>query len=516
MESEVLVSRGLDGELLRDPAFRFGGTTLAAHNGTTIDNQYDTGGSTPTTTDPVVYTALEGDQVGRCSGINADGEGWTLDVTSLTDNTTVYKFSCFLKAVGGAAGKTVDVVLEGLTPTGTGGDSTTLALTTDWQRVQLIGAFDFSDLSTVRRLRVSGKSGEGWGTGGPYEFHTDCVHLCGVISATLQGIEYSIDGVNFASEIEYLDAIDRPAGEVLDDIAKSCGGWFRENGRGVLVFEDFDDRDPALDAILRLTDDPQDGGHMYALTEYREPTGSMANRVRVGSYGDVTPVLSPDPKGARSNRIRIVWSLEPAGRTIAQNTLYTYYADYAAEGDEGGESESSLILRRGIAGTLPAGSWTADSGISTPYVVNYGRGGVVYLRGESGGSATLHWLAVGGRLQQRNTSERTFMETGSGEPVLVLDMPLQGYRTPVMGSVRDWASTKYSKGPPIVTLKLRGNTDQTRTDWVLAAYPGLPVWLRHKLGPGAFMLDGLFFVESVTLRHEPGDYPEVVLGLEEA
>lgn len=523
-EAEVLAARGLGGELIRDGAFRFGGTALVAYNGTTIDNQYDTGLSTPSSDDPIEYEALEGDQVSRCSGMDADDEGWKLDVTSDTDNTTLYRCTVFLRGIGGAVGKQVTLIMEGLTPAGTG-DSVDHTLTSGWAQVELTAKFDTGDSSTVRQLRVRGKAGEGFDAGGPYEFQTDGLHLVKTLEgggrvlpfAEPHAIQYQIVGSNYTAEIEYLDAIDRSAGAVLDEVAKSVGGWYRENGSGELIFEDFDDRAPsAFAARLRLTDDPNDGGFGYGLTAYEEPTGSLANRVRVGSYGDVTVLESPAPKGTTSNRIRITWSLEPVPRAIAQNTLYTYFADYVAEGDEAEESQSSLILRRGIAGTLGPGTWTADDGVSTPYLINYGRGGTVKLRGESGGAATLYWLATGGRIQQRNTSERTFVETGSGEPLLELDMPGQGFQTTLMGQVRDWANTKYSKGPPTVSLTLTGTPDPALLDNILGREPGTPVWLRHIVGPYAFAVDGLFFVEGWALRHDPGQYPELTLDLEEA
>lgn len=517
MDNSVLLSRDLDGEIFWDGAFRVGGTPLISLNGTTIDNTYDTGLSTPSTYDPEEYTAMEGDNVSRCSGIDADGDGWTVDVTADTDNLTLYRFACFLKGVGGSIGKDVDLVLEGLTPAGGTGASGALTLTAQWQHVELVGTFDAEvDLSTVRRIRVQGRAGEGWGSGGPYEFLTDCIHMTGAVSVVAPGIGYSIDGANFAAEIEYLDAIDRSAGAVLDELSKSVGGWFREDGQGRLVFEDFGDRAPDLLARLRLTDNPIDGGHAYGLTDYREPTGSLANQVRVGSYGDVTVIQSLPPVGLFAFTIRILWSLEPVPRTILQDAVHLYRADYAAEGDELAESQSSLILRRGIAGTYPTGSWGTHSGVQTPYVLNFGRGGIALLQGQTSGSGTLYWLAVGGRLQQRNTSERSFVATGDGEPVMELDMPAQGFQTALMTSVMNWASTKYGKGPPTISLKLEGNADPARLDHILSAVPGLPVYFRHKLGPYAFMLDGRFFVEAVTLRHDPEGLPSVTLDLEEA
>ena len=198
-------------------------------------------------------------------------------------------------------------------------------------------------------------------------------------------------------------------GVKLRELAASVGGWLYENGSGQLVFEDYSQRDPAVVSIpkLRLSDVPEDG-FGYVIKDFNSPAASLANTVKVGSYGDVHALPGPSDANAK-----VVWSLEPASIALSADALRIFFADYVSEDDALG----GLIARRAGAFALPNGGWAADDGVGTPYLVNYGRSGEVVLKAPGGGQ-TAYRLLIGARPQNRQTTERAFITVGSGQPIM--------------------------------------------------------------------------------------------------
>ena len=132
-----------------------------------------------------------------------------------------------------------------------------------------------------------------------------------------------------------------------------------------------------------------------------------------------------------------------------------------------------------------------------------------------GGGLTIFRLLVGARVQNRQTTERAFLEVGSGEPILELDMPAQGLRTTAMSDMADWALQKYSNSPATMEVTLTG-ASLARLLEIFGRDVGLPVWVRHVLGPGNLAVDALFYTEGIKFDWTAGQHPRVALSLEEA
>ncbi len=319
-------------------------------------------------------------------------------------------------------------------------------------------------------------------------------------------MDVSTLGTKWVTEIEYIDAFHWSAGSTLEDLAKSVGGWMREDGSGVIIFEDYSQRDPAVISVpkLRLSDVPEEG-FIYGLSSYSEPAASLAGTVKVGSLGNVH--VLPGPGGLDT---KVVWSLEPASIALAADEEQTYLADYVGED----ASVGGLIARRAGTGGIPVAGWGTVDGVATPFVKNYGRSGDVVLKGPGGG-LTIFRLLVGARVQNRQTTERAFLEVGSGEPILELDMPAQGLRTTAMSDMADWALQKYSNSPATMEVTLTG-ASLARLLEIFGRDVGLPVWVRHVLGPGNLAVDALFYTEGIKFDWTAGQHPRVALSLEEA
>lgn len=493
IDAKHSTSKGLAGGLLEDGAFRIGADAWVAHNGTTIDTTFDTGSGGD---DPIVYAALEGDNVMRITGIDAQFEGAKIDVTAKTQTGKEYSLACGVKGVGGSIGKRVRIAGHTL--------QDQVTLTGDWQYIRTAGG---SYATSPREIIVETVLDD-WTTGGPFEFYVDIVH--GVEVADFFNnhiIDFTTLGTKWGVDLEYLDAFHRSAGPLLRELAASVGGWFYENGAGSVVFEDYSQRDPAVISIptLRLSDEAE-GGFGFRLLSYNEPMGIGAGQVKVGSFGDVHALPAPSDAQAK-----IVWSLEPVPISLAANEQRTFFADHVSED----ESVGGLIARRPQAVALPLGGWAVSSeGVQTPYAESYGRSSDVVIK-DGGGAVAIARLLIGARVQHRQQTERVFHTQGSDEPTLEIEMPAQGDRTQIMQDVATWAFNKYNKGPAVVEVQLDGISTEKLLN-IFGRSMGEPTWLHHKTGSGAFGLEGLFYIEGMTISYHEKEVPTLRLRLEEA
>jgi hypothetical protein len=490
---------GLTGEALRDGAFRFAGDTWTDVGTPTSSNQgLDTG--TPAGDDPLVYDALEGDKVMEI-GVDLIGDGRETNlITNLTPGKP-YHISCFMQAGNaGASGKSCKLSAIGtLTSVQT---ATAIINTGIWTYFSLNVTLTAGETNLWVRIQSDETfTGKIW---------VDGVHVSPIYSGTgtPQVVKSDLPiGTKWSTQIEYFDAFHRRAGLVLDELAASVGGWYYEAGDGDLVFEDYSRRDPTDPILniptLRLSDAPEDG-QAYRLSNFDEPPSSLARTVRVSSFGDVSAL--PAPAG---DRAKIAWSLEPVPLALGANVLRTFFADYPADGEAG-----AIIARRAVPLALAVSGWAADSGVATPYVINYGRAGDLKIKAPGGGQ-TIYRLLVGARAQARQTTERSSIEVGSGDPVMDLEMPGQGSRTQAMTDLATWAENKYSIGPAVVEVQISGADTESLLD-VLGREIGEPVWLKHKTGQAHFGIDALFFCEGLVLNARAVDVPVLTMTLEEA
>lgn len=527
IEGSIAEKRGQTREVILDGAMRYGGDSYTARNGANVTEQYDTGidGGGGSADDPESFEALEGDNVLR-TGANATEEGWELDVTSLVTNTEHVTAGIFVRAEdGGADGRQLDFVT--VAKDGGGADISkepqTVTLTQNWQYVSLGNKqFDGADAGVTRVLRLETKSTDSSWNAAEEFFWADCTHLCAAEPSGLKDriLEHTLRGTKWtATELEYLDAFERSAGSLLEELAKSVGGWFFEDGEGSFVFEDYSQRDNDVVTIprLRLTDIPQDG-EGYDLKGYSEPAASLAGVVRVGSFGAVTVQKAP------SNQFsKIVWAMEPRIQALSANEERTFSAIYTNEGPQGG-----LIARRARSLAIPLGGWATLGGVQTPFARNYGRGGEVVVKAPGGGQ-TIFALVLGARIQNRETTERSFITFGGDvSPVMELDMPAQGFKTDAMLSLLVWALVKYNASPATIEVTLTGASLALLLVIVgrgvhspisfggVDGGIGLPVWVRHVQGQGNLAIDALFYTESMKLEWAAGGHPKLHLSLEEA
>jgi len=490
---------GLTGEAMRDGAFRFDGDVwTSVGTPTSFDQSLDTG--TPAGDDPVAYDALEGDNVMEI-GVDAIGDGKETNLIANLTPGKPYHISCFMQAGNaGAHNKSVKLSAIG---TLTAVQTTTAIISTGiWTYMSLTVTLTAGETNLWVRIQSDETfTGKIW---------VDGVHVSPIYSGTgtPQVVKSDLPiGSKWSVQVEYIDAFHRRAGLVLDELAASVGGWYYEAGDGDLVFEDYSRRDPTDPILntptLRLSDAPEDG-QLYLLQDYQEPPSSLARTVKVGSHGDISAV--PAPAG---DRAKIAWSLEPVPLALGANALRTFFADYATDGEAG-----PLIARRAGAAALPISGWAADNGINTPYLINYGRSGDVKIKAPGGGQ-TIMRLLVGARVCARQATERSFVQVGSGDPVMELEMPGQGSRTQAMTDLATWAENKYSVGPAVVEVRIRGVDTESLLD-VLGREIGEPVWLKHKTGQGHFGIEGLFFCEGLRLDAEATGVPVLTMTLEEA
>lgn len=500
IEGPLADSIGLDGEVFEDGGNRYGGDAIVAEAGTTVDKTYDNNSGD----DPETWNAMEGDNVVRVTVFTGVGQGWKLDVTAATKFDSRYRFGVFVRAGNaGTSGQEVQLKIKqgGFTQL-----SAVITLSdTVWKYLSFIPTFETAD--ATREVFVV-TVGSGWGSGD--EFWTDSHHMTEphqAVSPTKSLLPLILLGTKWTGDLEYIDAFEKSAGSVLEEIAKSVGGWMYENGDGDLVFEDYTRRDNAVVTIpeLRLSDEAADG-LAYDLESYSEPAGSLAGVVRVGSLGDVT--VQPAPAGATYKN---AWQLEPhSPPQFAANEIRSFKATYTVEGESG-----PVIARRATMVVFPASGWVSENGVQTPWIKNYGRSGDITIKAPGSVKTMVH-LIVGARIASREQNERSFIEFGGDvTPVMALDMPAQGFKTVDMNNLLIWALNKYNASPATASVVIEG-VDLARLLEIFGRDLGLPVWLRHVTGPGNLAVDELFYTEAIKIELTAGRHPRLTLGLEEA
>ncbi len=506
LEGPVADSIGLDGEVFKDGANRYGGDAILAFNAT-VDKEFDTGkagGGGGTSDDPEQWDAMEGDNVVRVTGLTGASQGWKLDVSAVTKFDSSYRVGVFVRA-GNAQTSGQDVRLriqQGINIKE--GDPITLSDTV-WKYLSFIEPF--SGVDDLRQVFVL-SDGAGWGAGD--EFWTDCHHMTEPYqsaSPLVSLLPLVTIGTKWTGDLEYVDAFEESGGSVLELVAKSIGGWLYENGDGDIVFEDYTRRDNAVVTIpkLRLSDIPQ-GGHYYDLESYSEPAGSLAGVVRVGSLGNITVQPAPDA----GTTAKVIWQLEPhSPPQFSANEIRTFTATYTSEGDSGG-----LIARRAVVIAVPGAGWAVEQ-VQTPYVRNYGRAGQVVFKAP-GSTKNLVFCFIGARINSREVTERSFIEFGGDvSPIMELDMPAQGYKTTAMNDLLIWALVKYNASPASMEVVLSGASIPRLLE-IFRPTIGLPVWVEHVQGAGNLGLSALFYTEGIKFELEAGRHPRVTLTLEEA
>lgn len=502
VESEVAERiTGLTGEAILDPARRIDADTWVVPTGS-LDSQKDLGEAGD---DPVDFDSLEGDNVLE---ITPDGGTNLFDFyTDVVSNVTAdkqYVASCWVKGSNAADdGQTVALSI-GADASAPGGGAV-IAGTVDVSSTlwQLVKTFFKTD-DPITGVRFNPTAADTFAN--PVYF--DGLHLSpsfanlGIVDAP------SFVGTKWAGEIEYLDAFHRRAGLVLAELARSVGGWLYEGGGGGIVFEDYSQRDSAVvtEAKMRLTDYPENG-IPFSVQRYIQPATALYNRVKVGSYGNISAISAGDDAQART-----AWALEPPALAFSADQQRTFFADYAREEEQGGVG--GLIVRRPVAVVRPSSGWTTVDGIATPWVKSYGRSGEVVLK-DDGSATTTKLLRVHGRLSNRQTTERAFVSNGVGDPVLELDASAQGYKTSAMDDLAAWAQARYSGGPATLDVDISG-LDAERQLNVFGRVIGEPVWVQHNTGPSNFAIDAMFFCEGVEYSWRTGELPALRMMLEEA
>ncbi len=498
------------GNVFLDSAVRHDAETWTALAPATITSKFDSGAAGD---DPVVYDALEGDNMrkvvtgggGGNSGIESE------DLVSRVTTGKYYHFSIFVRPLG--AVEAGEIIAFRLFYNFLPFSQVTKTLVQDeWVRLE----FTHQIAAGATGISVQVFAFGGWNPG---TFYVDCAHGAPAFQSGGEGIlPFTFLGTKWAGDLEYVDAVQRPVGAVLDEVARSVGGWYYENGSGKLVLEDYSQRDDGVVSTprVRFTDSGGEG-LPYRMRSVEEPAENEAGKVKVGSFGDVMALPS-----ILSDLSRMVWALEPAPRTFAANELQRYFADYASEGliDDPGEGQSGLIARRAATLIIPLSNWATDSDfglVQTPYVLNYGRGGEVVVKNNGTGKDAL-LLFVFARPQSRSTSERAFLTNGAGVPILELEMPAQGYKTQAMTDLLTWAAGRYTNSSPL-SLELTFHAIDTELQlWAMENWIGVPAIVIHNSGPGAFSMDDtlLYYCESVDYRYNNKGFPIVTLGFEES
>ncbi len=514
--AKLVINRLLDimtpDELIDDGAFRVVGDNIVLASAILggIQDSAKVGGA-----DPDEYGALEGDGVWAFQAPSplTDKLAGTLDMTSRTDNDTLYDLRHVLSTTD-ADMDGEQILVELFDNIGVVGSSLVTLVDTVWV-YDTIEDVQFNGGATSRSIRWT-FNGTILGAGGvPLDFIIDGLSMTkskNRIARTLPS-----GASQFDADLEYLDGFERSALATLEEAVKSAGGWWYEDGAGGFVFEDFDTRPSAAVPKLRLTDTEILDGHYVTDPQYDEPAAGFYNRVRVASFGDVSLLTDQFTANAR----RVAWAFEPLPRAYGNNAQVKLGVQFLAEeGDEG------VIARRAVLiETHSAGAFASDArplsgkAVASPWIENYGRAATIGFKAGAGG-ITLTKLKARARLQNRSTTERTFVEkehagTGGDQPrLLELETPAQGYKTQLMADLADWAD-RYGNGLSKVRLELEATTVELLLE-VIARQPGLPVRYRQVTGPGASMADELYYVEGWQLDHDVQSAPRLTLLLEEA
>lgn len=449
-------------------------------------------------TDPADYASLEGDNAMTITWFgDAAGEGWKINVTARTVNDLSYTVACFFATQVFNAGKRIQ--LQMVDDTFTVHSTTVTLVTNQYVYAEVSGAFGAG--STVREVQVIALDTPVNETNG---LIWDCLHMV----PTANRIARSVSGLDY--DIEYMSQIQQSGSAMLMEFARSACAWVYEDVSGGLVFEQAStSRSNTATPKTRLSDGLD--GLSFGVGRYNEGVNNIYKKVRVGTYGDISHI-----EGKRR-----LWNMEPPDQVLGANQTRIFYVTYASE--EGGTVIGRLCDARAV---LSAGALVA----TYPWLQGFGEGATVIVKATAAG-ATIKELYVEGRIQNRNTSEHTFQEySPSGSPlpydaVLELEAPGQGTNKAEPFTMMVWAGDKYVDRPARFETEITGGPVGTddggirgweHTMEIIGRDIGLPVWLRHKNGPGAYFADELYYVEGRRVSARVGEPPRVTWSLEEA
>ncbi len=494
---------GLEGELWVDPADRNGGNAWTVVEGT-LTEEFDSGEAGP---DPVLFTALEGDNT---TAWVADGPGNTFEgyvnlFGALTVNKN-YNFTTWILGVAGSIGETVRININTDGAGGAIGQADTV-LTALWQRVRVTGLVP-SDATFVRFTATVGPTVWGADTD---SFVMDGFHASPSFSSKGLIDAPTFSGTKWATEIEYDDTYRQSAGVLLRRLAASAGGYLYEGPDGAFIFEDYSQRDPAVVSVpkLRLCGSHDQGGVPYKVESYEQPTTSQAGTVRVGSFGDLVSI----PSDVEASLAKVAFNLSGTFPiVIASDEQRTFFCRHNSSAGEGGQ----MIVRRPFGFVLNLGGWTTVDTMQTPLAICYGRASDLIVKDDGGGNNVFVGM-VGGESLQFRSNDRSYVDSGSGDPLMELEMPSQGYKTQAMQDLADWAQAKYNNGPARLSVSISGLSQEHQLE-IFGRDVGTPVWVNHIASgqQGGFGLDHLFYVEGTSFSYRKGGKPIVRLQLEES
>jgi hypothetical protein len=502
------------GEIFLDGAHRvFGDSDLRALVGSGVT--YSAVDSAKTAgTDPEEYGGVEGDLVAKLDIDSGTGDrGVQYDLSSRTSNEITYTVALFVATTIGnsAIGRKVKVLaITSGTPDIVHAQQQITLTDQNWQYVALTVRWPTG--SANRKLQVV--TDESWwnAPGADAAFVLDCRHVAPAKHRLARrGVGWPF-GVPLAStdrsrDLEYLDGYQRIGLDVIEELARSAGGWVYEDGLGVLVFETFMSRAQRAIPLVRFSDG---FGHADGLPyddspEWGEDILAKYGLVRVTSGGGLSLVTTKSQE---------VWALEPTPLALAASEKRRFTAEHAIEGKQG------LIARRALAGILPVGGWGQDASFGntqTPYALSYGTTSEVVVQAPAGGQTIIR-LLIRARIQHRS-SEFSFVEkaVANAQPeVLEIDMPAQGDRTPLMKAVASWAAERYGRGPSTMRLSLTpANYEELAV--ALGIETSTPLSFTNSLGPGHLGIDDvLFWTEGWELDSSASNLPTLTLDCEEA
>lgn len=419
--------------------------------------------------------------------------GCQLDVSSYMGAGETWKVTMFLLnplETGGYGGKDVTVYL--MDSGGTLEQETVALPNVVGETVYVSQTVTWTPAGTGRKIRIlHDENAPGIYVG----FGWDILHAIPEMHILQRDLRFGSGETQYV-DLEHVAAFYRSARSLLDDVISSLGGILWERGDGTFVVEDYKVRLDAPIPIVRFTDAAGElDGAGIPPTTYARGEDRTYSRVTAISDGDLSAAeIVTEP----------VWSLEPAGITLAADEEKRFYARYLSD------ASGPLIVDRATLRTnVKAGSLSADSG-----VINMGVGGIVRIIA-GGSGATVESVHITGRVRQRSSQRgRTSKGDDTGRE-LEIDMACQAENTTAMNEVAQQLLDLLSSGRQTMTLPLQAGTP---LEWLYAA--GLeisdPIWLRHNTGPGNYALNEAYYVEGGRLMMVAGSLLELEMYADKA
>lgn len=439
-----------EGELISNPS-----TEWTAAAGYSPSNYAGIGGGTiapnqiPVSTGDTLF--FEGDWVIQALVPGSAGlEGWRYTATSDVPATGTYRASIYARSDTG----TVAVRFRVLRDT-TVIATTTVTLTTSWQRVEL--EFTLSTLGTNRYIELVTD------VTSSVDFHSDGLHCVKKQNAIKRDFNAG------AATLELVNAYDEEAARVIGDVLESEPGFAYVKARNLsegdaVAFRDRNSR-PST-AIARATFGDGDG-----LLEFEDGMGynvaaeDRISSVKVSSRG--TPVVALSEVGG--------WELAPKRTTVSGEKFKARYQQ---------------TLRRVLA-IEKGGVDIANEN------KNFGAGHDIDVLTGAAGS----WVAISGYPYNYPTEESVVRveDAASVLPVkheLSVDMPLQGTNTTDMSNEATRLRDRYKNRIIRMSLPLHQWNDEVQSFQVGVDINDLLV-VRAKYEPHSPGIDKKFWVEGI-------------------